>query len=168
MLNWPVMTGTRTLRSDEPLAVELTAALKGGEVDRLRRLLARNPGLAHCVVENAKGGGRTPLHLFADWPGHNSNAVEIVRTLAAAGADLDAPAVGMRHRETPLHWAASNDDLALIDALLDAGADTSARARRSTAARLCPAPSVTGNGRRRGDWSSAARVRFSGTKRRLD
>jgi hypothetical protein len=40
------------------------------------------------VVENAKGGGRTPLHLFADWPGRNSNAVDIVRTLAAAGADL--------------------------------------------------------------------------------
>ena len=121
------MTGTLTLRSDEPLAVELTAALKHGEVDRLRRLLAANPGLAHCVVENpksgGKGGGRTPLHLFADWPGHNSNAVDVVRTLAAAGADLDAPAVGMRHRETPLHWAASNDDLALIDALLDAGAD---------------------------------------------
>jgi ankyrin repeat protein len=117
------MTGTRTLRSGEPLAVELTAALKHGEVDRLGRLLAANPGLAHCVVENAKGGGRTPLHLFADWPGHNSKAVDIVRTLAAAGADLDAPAVGMRHRETPLHWAASNDDLALIDALLDAGAD---------------------------------------------
>jgi hypothetical protein len=117
------MTGTRTLRSDAPLAVELTAALEQGEVDRLRRLLAANPGLAHCVVENAKGGGRTPLHLFADWPGHNSNAVDIVRILAAAGADLDAPAVGMWHRETPLHWAASNDDVALIDALLDAGAD---------------------------------------------
>jgi ankyrin repeat protein len=26
----------------------------------------------------------------------------------------------MRHRETPLHWAASNGDLALIDALLEA------------------------------------------------
>ena len=65
----------------------------------------------------------SPLHLFADWPGHNSNAVDIVRTLAAGGADLDAPAVGMRHRETPLHWAASDDDVALIDALLDAGAD---------------------------------------------
>jgi hypothetical protein len=60
------MTGTRTLRSDEPLAVELTAALKQGDVDRLRRLLAANPGLAHGVVENAKGGGRTALHLFAD------------------------------------------------------------------------------------------------------
>jgi ankyrin repeat protein len=121
------MTDTLTLRGDEPLAVELTGALKHGEVDRLCRLLAANPGLAHCVVENpksgGKGGGRTPLHLSADWPGHNSNAVDIVRTLAAAGADLDAPAVGMRHRETPLHWAASNDDVALIDALLDAGAD---------------------------------------------
>jgi ankyrin repeat protein len=116
-------TSPRVLRSDEPLAVELTAAVKQGEVERLNRLLAADPGLALCVVENPKGGGRTPLHLFADWPGHNPDAGAIVRTLAAAGADLDAPAVGMWHRETPLHWAASNDDVALIDALLDAGAD---------------------------------------------
>jgi ankyrin repeat protein len=113
----------RTLRSDEPLAVELTAALKQGEVERLSRLLAANPSLALCVVEEPKGGGRTPLHLFADWPGHIPNAAAIVQALAAAGADLDAPAVGMWHREAPLHWAASNDDLALIDVLLDAGAD---------------------------------------------
>jgi uncharacterized protein len=66
------------------------------------------------------------LHLFADWPGHKPNAAAIVRTLVEAGADLDAPAVGMWHRETPLHWAASNDDVALIDALLDAGADIEA------------------------------------------
>jgi ankyrin repeat protein len=43
--------------------------------------------------------------------------------LAAAGADLNSPAVGMFHRETPLHWAASNDDVILIHALLNAGAD---------------------------------------------
>jgi ankyrin repeat protein len=116
-------TGPRTLRSGEPLAMELTAALKHGEVERLSRLLAADPGLARCVVANPDGGGRSLLHLFSDWPGHNPNAAAIVQTLAAAGADLDAPAVGMRHRETPLHWAASNDDVPLIDALLDAGAD---------------------------------------------
>jgi hypothetical protein len=114
---------SRTLRHDEPLAVELTAAIKQGEGERLRRLVADVPRLARYVVHDAKGGGRTPLHLFADAPGHNPNPVTIVQTLAAAGADLDAPAVAMWHRETPLHWAASNDDVALIDALLDAGAD---------------------------------------------
>ncbi|MGY4474178.1 ankyrin repeat domain-containing protein [Bradyrhizobium sp. USDA 3364] len=111
------------LRSDDPLAVELTAALKAGEAERLRALLASHPELAGCVVVDAKGGGRSPLHLFADWPGDNPNAAAIVQILAAAGADLDAPAVAMWHRETPLHWAASNDDVALVDALLDAGAD---------------------------------------------
>jgi hypothetical protein len=60
----------RPPRSDEPLAVDLTMALKQAEVQRLIRLLAADPGLAKCVVENSKSGGRTPLHLFADWPGH--------------------------------------------------------------------------------------------------
>ena len=80
---------SRTLRHDEPLAIELTAAVKQGEVERLRRLLAAEPGLARCVVEDAKGGGRTPLHLFADWPGHNPNAATVVHTLHAAGADIE-------------------------------------------------------------------------------
>jgi hypothetical protein len=114
---------SRTLQHDEPLAIELTAAVKRGDIERLRRLLAADPGLARCVVEDQKGAGRTPLHLFADWPGQNPNPTAIVQILAAAGADLDAPAVATWHRETPLHWAASNDDVALIDALLDAGAD---------------------------------------------
>jgi hypothetical protein len=117
------MTNSCPLRSDDAIAVELMAALEHGDVERLRRLLAAHPELACRVVENAKGGGRTALHLFADWPGHRPNAVAIVQALVEAGADLDAPAVGMWHCETPLHWAASNDDVALIDALLDAGAD---------------------------------------------
>jgi uncharacterized protein len=49
-------TDRRTLRSDEPLAVELTAALKQGEVDRLSRLLATDPWLALSIVQNPKGG----------------------------------------------------------------------------------------------------------------
>jgi uncharacterized protein len=59
-------TFPRTLRSDDPLAIELTTALKQGDVERLSRLLAVEPDLASCVVRNETGGGRTPLHLFAD------------------------------------------------------------------------------------------------------
>ena len=113
----------RTLRSDEPLAVGLTTALKQGDAERLSRLLAAEPDLASCVVRDEKGGGRTPLHLFADWPGQVPNAAAIVQVLQHHGADLDAAAIDLWHLETPLHWAASNDDVALIDALLDAGAD---------------------------------------------
>lgn len=113
----------RMLRHDEPLAIELTAVVMHGDVDRLSALLGVHPGLARCVVEDEKGGGRSPLHLFADWPGHNPNPMEIVRALSAAGANVDEPATGMWHREAPLHWAASSDDVELVDALLDAGAD---------------------------------------------
>jgi ankyrin repeat protein len=114
---------SRTLQYDDPMAIELTAALKQGDVERLSRLLADEPDLASCVVRDDKGGGRTPLHLFADWPGRIANAVAIVQILKRHGADIDAAAVDMWHQEAALHWAASNDDVVLIDALLDAGAD---------------------------------------------
>jgi uncharacterized protein len=97
---------------------EFTTALTRGDVARLRTLLAADPGLASSLINS-----RTPLHLFADAPGHRPNPAGVVSALAGAGADLDAHAVGMWHHETPLHWAASNDDIDLIDALLDAGAD---------------------------------------------
>jgi uncharacterized protein len=113
----------RTLRSEDALALELTTALKQGDAERLSGLLAAEADLAACVVRDEKGGGRTPLHLFADWPGQIPNAVAIVEVLKRHGADLDAAAIDMWHHEAPLHWAASNDDVALIDALLDAGAD---------------------------------------------
>jgi len=70
-----------SLRSDEPLAIELGAALKQGDVERLSGLLAEQPDLAACVVRDEKGGGRTPLHLFADWPGRIANAAAIVQLL---------------------------------------------------------------------------------------
>jgi uncharacterized protein len=116
-----------TLREDEPLAVALTAALLAGDADALRSLLAEHPGLARGRIESRRprGGSRTPLHVFADWPGNRPNPREIVALLHGAGADLDAPSIG-RHTETALHWAASSDDVELIDALLDAGADLEA------------------------------------------
>ena len=102
----------------DPQVVEFTTALKTGDVARLRALLATDPGLARSIINS-----RTPLHLFADAPGGRPNPAAVVSALAEAGADLNAHAVGMWHHETPLHWAASNDDVELIDALLDAGAD---------------------------------------------
>ena len=65
------------------------------------------------------------LHIATDWPGHFPNNVETVELLIAAGADVNARVRGP-HTETPLHWAASSDDLDVLDVLLDAGADIEA------------------------------------------
>jgi uncharacterized protein len=65
------------------------------------------------------------LNVLTDWPGHRPNAAETVAVLVEAGADVDAQFVGA-HAETPLHWAASCDDIDAIDALLDAGAQVDA------------------------------------------
>ncbi|HSZ41439.1 MAG TPA: ankyrin repeat domain-containing protein [Trebonia sp.] len=102
----------------DPHAFEFATALTRGDEARLRTLLAADPGLA-----TIRFNSRTPLHVFADAPGRRPNPSGVVSALAEAGADLDAHAVGSWHHETPLHWAASNDDVELIDALLDAGAD---------------------------------------------
>jgi ankyrin repeat protein len=68
---------------------------------------------------------RTLLHAATDWPGHYPNNPQTVQLLIDAGAEVDARFSGP-HTETPLHWAASSDDVAVIDVLLDAGADIEA------------------------------------------
>jgi ankyrin repeat protein len=103
---------------DDRAAFEFATAIKRGDVHEVERLLERDPGLATSVINS-----RWPLHLLADAPGHRPNAAGIAAALVAAGAELDAHATGTWHHETALHWAASNDDVELIDALLDAGAD---------------------------------------------
>lgn len=65
---------------------------------------------------------RTLLHVVTDWPGHYPNGVATVAALVEAGVDVNARFRGP-HEETPLHWAASSDDVEVLDALLDAGAD---------------------------------------------
>lgn len=102
----------------DPGVLAFARALRQGDVPFLREALAADPGLATSLINS-----RTPLHLYADAPGHRPHPARVVAALAEAGADLDAHATGMRHHETPLHWAASNDDVELIDALLEAGAD---------------------------------------------
>lgn len=112
-----------TLPHEDPRAHALRTAVYGGDTATLEALLERETELANRVVLEADGTGRTPLHLLADWPGHRPRAEHTARLLARAGAEPNTAAFGMWHSETPLHWAASNDDLVLIDALLDAGAD---------------------------------------------
>jgi ankyrin repeat protein len=68
------------------------------------------------------GGWRTPLHAATDWPGYFPAAPETIEILLAAGADPNATTGGERP-ETPLHWAASTDDLEPAIALIDGGAD---------------------------------------------
>jgi uncharacterized protein len=114
-----------TMNSDEPLAVEVVRAIQAGDLPALRRLLAEHPGLATTRIVDARGAGRTLLHVVTDWPGHFPNGAATVALLVEAGADVQARFHGS-HAETPLHWAASCDDVAVLDALLDAGADIEA------------------------------------------
>lgn len=106
----------------EPRAV---AAIHEGDHAALRRLLAAHPALATAMLTGADGTGRTLLHVATDWPGHFPGVGATIAVLVEAGADVDARFVGP-HTETPLHWAASTDDVEALDALLDAGADREA------------------------------------------
>jgi uncharacterized protein len=111
------------LSQDDPLAHALAQSTRSGDLESLRQLLAAHPGLTSARIQDKKGGSRTPLHIVADWPGHFPNGAAVVAALIAAGAEPNARAEGMRHRETPLHWAASSGDLEVLNALLDGGAD---------------------------------------------
>lgn len=107
----------------------LVAAIHRGDVDTLRRQLRDHPELVAARIVDDRGVSRTLLHVAADWPGHFPNGPAIVASLIGAGADVDAPVQHRRpqtHAETALHWAASRDDVGVLDALLEGGADIEA------------------------------------------
>ena len=109
------------LRPDDPIAVALVEAIRGGHVDTLKHLLAVNAGLATATIATS----RSLLHIATDWPGHFPNVAATVHALCEHGANVNARFTGP-HTETPLHWAASTNDVAALDALLDLGADIEA------------------------------------------
>lgn len=111
--------------ADDPRAVALVAAIRDGDVDRLRAMLSEDPSLATARIVDDRQVARTLLHIVADWPGHFPNGARAAAVLIQAGADVNAR-VTPPAAETPLHWAASADDVELIDALLDGGADIEA------------------------------------------
>ena len=121
-------TTTVTLPGDAPTAIELLLAVRGGDVASVRRLLSENPDLARARFE-ARGGTSTALHFVTDWPGYFPNGPDIVHLLIDAGADPNALTTGGDSEtpgpgsETPLHYAASSDDVDVAVALIDRSAD---------------------------------------------
>jgi len=115
-----------SLFEDDPVAVALIGAVCGGDLLALQRLLAEQPELARVRINGRDGLSRTALHVACDWPGYFPNGPAVVRLLLDVNADPNAPVVGARHAETPLHWAASSDDTDVAEVLVDGGADLEA------------------------------------------
>lgn len=114
------------LPADHERAIAVVTAIRQGDVEALQAHLRDHPDLTATRIVDAGGVARTLLHVVADWPGHYPNGASMVAVLAGAGADVDAPVIHPGPNgspETALHWAASNDDVDVLDALLDAGAD---------------------------------------------
>lgn len=101
--------------------MDIIQATEQSDLSKLKALLKREPELAK--TRNATG--RTLLHIITEWPSHKPNRTPMIKLLLQAGADPNARFEG-EHRETPLHWAASADDVEAIDALLDGGAEIDA------------------------------------------
>lgn len=115
------------IQAESPLAVAVVEAIRTGNQEALERLLRENHDLAKARIFDRRGGSRTLLHIVADWPGHFPNGARTVATLVAAGAEVNVPVPQSgKPDESPLHWAASSDDVAVLDALMDAGADLEA------------------------------------------
>ena len=114
--------------TDEPAPdlTRVTQIIRTGDAASLQELLREQPELATARLgDPGQGQSRTLLHLVTDWPGHVPQAAAKIQALVAAGAEVNARFTGP-HTETPLHWAASSDDVEALDALLDAGADIEA------------------------------------------
>jgi uncharacterized protein len=112
---------------ESPPAHAVVQAIHAGDPLTLKLLLRKNPGMATARFgpANPRGSERTLLHVATDWPGHYPHGAETVAVLAEAGAEVSAPCTGP-YAETPLHWAASSNDVEVLEALLDAGADIEA------------------------------------------
>jgi hypothetical protein len=109
----------------DPIAGELIAAIHSGDLDAVLGLLGARSELASVRMigrRGVEGGWRTPLHAAADWPGYFPEAPAAVAILLDKGADPNDDTGGGRP-ETPLHWAASTDDVDVALALIDGGAN---------------------------------------------
>lgn len=150
----------RLVPADDPRVVAATAAVQAGDLAALERMLAADTWLATARIGDWDCH-RTLLHAATDWPGHFPNGPTVVERLVAAGADVNAHSRFSSHTETPLHWAASSDDVAVLDALLDAGADIEAPG--AVLGGGSPLADACGFG----NWAAARRLVERGARTRL-
>jgi hypothetical protein len=151
-----------TIDTEDPLAIAVVDAIHSGDLPSLKRLLAENPDLptARLGDDDPDGMSRTLLHVATDWPGHFPNVAATVAALVQAGAQVNACFRGP-HSETPLHWAASSNDVDALDALLDAGADIEA-----DGSVIGGGPPLA-NARAFGQWQAAHRLVARGARTTL-
>ena len=96
--------------------------IKSGDAAAWNSSLREHPDLATARLGDSRARTVETLpHVVTDWPGHVPEAAAKSPRSLAAGADVNARFTGP-HGETPLHWAASSDDIEALDALVDAGA----------------------------------------------
>jgi ankyrin repeat protein len=114
------------LPKDDPLARSLVKAIHAGQIETVKALVQAHSGLASVRLFDEKGGSGTSLHAATDWPGFFTNGPDVVAVLIDAGADPNAAIEGSWHAETPLHWAASSDDVDVARALIEGGANIEA------------------------------------------
>jgi uncharacterized protein len=150
----------RLVSADEPRALAATKAIQAGDLAALERMLAADPWLATARIGDWNCY-RTLLHAATDWPGHFRNGPAVVERLVVAGADVNAHSCFSSHTETPLHWAASSDDVAVLDALLDAGADIEAPGA------VLGGGSALADASGFGNWAAARRLVERGARTRL-
>lgn len=121
----PDASAKPTLPHRDPTALQLTQAIRSGDLQTLERMLHERPELAvvHMIGRHGiEGGWGTPLHAATDWPGYFPAAPATVALLLEAGADPNDDTGGSTP-ETPLHYAASTDDVDVAAVLIYAGAN---------------------------------------------
>jgi cytohesin len=89
---------------------DILAAAERGDAERVRELLACDPGLANVTGHF----GKTPLHLAAE-----QDHEAVAEALLAAGARLESETTW---RMTPLEWAANQGSRRVAEVLIAAGA----------------------------------------------
>ncbi len=122
-----IVTPTMILRTDDPLAREVIHSINGGDLDSLERMFAAHPELPAAQIGDSRGS-KALLHVVTDWPGFFPNGPTVAKLLIASGSNPNARTEGAKHEEgeTPLQYAASNDDVEVAEALILGGADIEA------------------------------------------